>query len=222
MAARCHDCFAAFTALRAAAYKFQKTSPSFGRGKTGRIARRRSSQPIRHPCIPFLSPDWNFARPSFRYGLLRDALRQRGHLRGQAAAAIIWSPAVPHLAHLEQWVSSHPTHLAIYDRFMAMVQEHNFQLNIKLWHEVAVLPGNGQQFEYINCHPETGLLPDFDWPLSRTLIASRRPGGRDSIAKFQRIRSTHCAREGPGAKASPKYWVSRATLPSRNSMMLTV
>jgi aldoxime dehydratase len=66
------------------------------------------------------------------------------------------------LAHLERWVSSHPTHLAIYDRFMEMVQKHNFQINIKLWHEVAVLPVKGQDFEYINCHSETGLLPYFD------------------------------------------------------------
>jgi len=41
-------------------------------------------------------------------------------------------------------------------------------------------------------------------------------------ARFQRIRSTHCAREGPGSNGSPKYWVSRATFPSLNSMMLTV
>jgi hypothetical protein len=40
--------------------------------------------------------------------------------------------------------------------------------------------------------------------------------------RFHRIRSTHCAREGPGSNGSPKYCVSRATLPSRNSMMLTV
>ena len=36
------------------------------------------------------------------------------------------------------------------------------------------------------------------------------------------IRSTHCAREAPGSNGSAKYWVSRATFPSRNSMMLTV
>ena len=41
-------------------------------------------------------------------------------------------------------------------------------------------------------------------------------------ARFQRIRSTHWAREGPGSNRSPKYWVSRATFPSLNSMMLTV
>jgi hypothetical protein len=43
-----------------------------------------------------------------------------------------------------------------------------------------------------------------------------------SGARFQRIGSTHCARDGPGSNGSPKYWVSRATFPSRNSMMLTV
>ena len=36
-----------------------------------------------------------------------------------------------------------------------------------------------------------------------------------------RIRSTHRARNGPGSNASPKYWVSRATFRSLNSMMLT-
>ena len=41
-------------------------------------------------------------------------------------------------------------------------------------------------------------------------------------ASFQRIGSTHCAREGPGSNGSPKYWVSRATFPSLNSMILTV
>src|SRR6516165_12691340 len=35
-------------------------------------------------------------------------------------------------------------------------------------------------------------------------------------ARFQRIRSTHSAREGPGSNGSPKYWVSRATFPSLN------
>jgi FixJ family two-component response regulator len=36
------------------------------------------------------------------------------------------------------------------------------------------------------------------------------------------IRSTRCAREGPGSNRSAKYCVSWATSPSRNSMMLTV
>ena len=69
------------------------------------------------------------------------------------------------LAHLERWAESHPTHLAIFHRFIAMAQKHQ-ALDLRLWHEVSVLPGAGQVFDYINCHPETGLIPYFpaeDW-----------------------------------------------------------
>ena len=36
------------------------------------------------------------------------------------------------------------------------------QLDLQLWHEVAVLPHKEQLFEYVNCHPGTGLLPFFE------------------------------------------------------------
>jgi aldoxime dehydratase len=65
------------------------------------------------------------------------------------------------LGHLEKWASTHPTHLAIFARFLTMVREHGSDLKLKLWHEVSVLPAADQVFEYINCHPETGLLPYF-------------------------------------------------------------
>jgi len=52
--------------------------------------------------------------------------------------------------------------------------------------------------------------------------ASKRRMAILMAARLQGIRSTHCAREGPGSNGSPKYWVSRATFPSRSSMMLTV
>src|SRR5436190_13120901 len=58
--------------------------------------------------------------------------------------------------------------------------------------------------------------------IDRQLRASERQRAILTAAGFQGIRSTHCARDGPGANGSPKYWVSRATFPSRNSMMLTV
>src|SRR5207248_3809163 len=58
--------------------------------------------------------------------------------------------------------------------------------------------------------------------INRQLRASERRTAILMAARFQGIRSTHCAREGPGSNGSPKYWVSRATFPSRNSMMLTV
>jgi aliphatic aldoxime dehydratase len=65
------------------------------------------------------------------------------------------------LGHLEKWASTHPTHLAIFSKFLTMVREHGSDLKLKLWHEVSVLPAGDQLFEYINCHPETGLLPYF-------------------------------------------------------------
>lgn len=58
----------------------------------------------------------------------------------------------------EQWAKSHPSHLAILEQFMAMVQEYGEDLLLKLWHEVLVIAPEGAEFEYINCPPETGLL----------------------------------------------------------------
>lgn len=65
------------------------------------------------------------------------------------------------LGHLEKWAATHPTHLAIFSRFLTMVRKYGVDLKLRLWHEVSVLPGGGQIFEYINCNPETGLLPYF-------------------------------------------------------------
>lgn len=65
------------------------------------------------------------------------------------------------LEHLEAWSKSHPTHLSIFGSFMQMVQRHEGKLDLKLWHEVLVLSASGSTFEYINCHPRTGLLPFF-------------------------------------------------------------
>jgi|SRR5665213_1498463 len=65
------------------------------------------------------------------------------------------------LGHLEKWAATHPTHLAIFSKFLTMAREHGANLKLKLWHEVSVLPAAGQVFEYVNCHPGTGLLPYF-------------------------------------------------------------
>ena len=65
------------------------------------------------------------------------------------------------MSHLEAWVRSHPTHLAIFRSFHKMVQQLDFQLDLKLWHEVIVLPRGPHVFEYVNCHEQTGLLPYF-------------------------------------------------------------
>jgi aldoxime dehydratase len=62
------------------------------------------------------------------------------------------------LANLEQWARTHPTHLAIFGGFQEYVQKLNFNVELRLYHEVSVVSADGQYFEYINCHPDTGLL----------------------------------------------------------------
>lgn len=63
------------------------------------------------------------------------------------------------LADLEHWAHTHPTHLRIFDNFVTMVSGLEAPPDLRLWHEVAVLEAGAQRFEYINCHPQTGLLP---------------------------------------------------------------
>lgn len=62
------------------------------------------------------------------------------------------------MAALELWAKSHPTHVAIFGGFMRYVQELNFNIALRLWHEIVVVPATAQHFEYINCHANTGLL----------------------------------------------------------------
>lgn len=33
---------------------------------------------------------------------------------------------------------------------------------LRTWHEVYVMLEGGHRFEYLNCHPDTGLLPQFN------------------------------------------------------------
>ena len=47
-------------------------------------------------------------------------------------------------------------------RIRELAKKHNFQINLKLWHEVWVVPGSHLHLEYHNCHPATGLLPWFE------------------------------------------------------------
>lgn len=62
------------------------------------------------------------------------------------------------LGELESWAESHPTHAAIFGSFMKMVEEMNFDLKLRLYHEVTVVSAKDQFFEYICCHDTTGLL----------------------------------------------------------------
>jgi aldoxime dehydratase len=62
------------------------------------------------------------------------------------------------LGELERWAESHPTHVAIFGTFMRIVQQLDFQLKLRLYHEVTVARADEQFFEYLNCHPQTGML----------------------------------------------------------------
>lgn len=62
------------------------------------------------------------------------------------------------LAQLEDWAKSHETHLDIYWHAIAMNRKYSDRREVITWHEVFLMLG-GTTFEYINCHPRTGLLP---------------------------------------------------------------
>lgn len=64
------------------------------------------------------------------------------------------------LGNLEDWSSTHRTHLVIFSKLQQM---HRIYPNLELrtWHEVGILRER-TEFEYVNCHSETGILPYFD------------------------------------------------------------
>jgi aldoxime dehydratase len=59
------------------------------------------------------------------------------------------------LSALETWGATHGTHLQIFVTFNRLAKK--FQ-NLTLYHEVSVFDASNQYFEYINCHPQTGLM----------------------------------------------------------------
>ncbi|MCZ4275680.1 aliphatic aldoxime dehydratase [Rhodococcoides yunnanense] len=61
------------------------------------------------------------------------------------------------LEKLERWAESHPTHLRIFTTFFKVVAELE---KLRLYHEVSVSDQANQLFEYINCHPATGMMRD--------------------------------------------------------------
>ncbi|WP_027929242.1 aliphatic aldoxime dehydratase [Amycolatopsis thermoflava] len=58
---------------------------------------------------------------------------------------------------LERWSESHPTHLRIFTTFFRVVEQLD---KLRLYHEVSVFDAKDQYYEYINCHPATGMLRD--------------------------------------------------------------
>ncbi|GGC48956.1 phenylacetaldoxime dehydratase family protein [Chelatococcus reniformis] len=62
------------------------------------------------------------------------------------------------LEQLEAWARSHQTHLDIYHHAIAMNRKFKAKREVVTWHELFVMPA-AASFEYVNCHPRTGVLP---------------------------------------------------------------
>jgi hypothetical protein len=62
------------------------------------------------------------------------------------------------LSSLEGWSKQHPTHLAIFGRFLQYAKELDNNISLRLFHEVLVLTPEQQRFEYVGCHEKTGML----------------------------------------------------------------
>ena len=62
------------------------------------------------------------------------------------------------LASLEKWSKHHKTHLDIFGGFHRYAKTLNSNISLRLFHEILVLKPEQQLFEYVGCHPETGML----------------------------------------------------------------
>ncbi|MBH5398353.1 phenylacetaldoxime dehydratase family protein [Bradyrhizobium sp. CNPSo 4010] len=62
------------------------------------------------------------------------------------------------LAALERWAESHPTHVRIFGAAMKYLSTLGPSAKLRLYHEVTVAAADEQFFEYLNCHPKTGML----------------------------------------------------------------
>ena len=62
------------------------------------------------------------------------------------------------LAALERWAESHPTHVKIFGAAMKYLSTLGPSAKLRLYHEVSVAAADEQFFEYLNCHPKTGML----------------------------------------------------------------
>ncbi|WP_199435034.1 phenylacetaldoxime dehydratase family protein [Qaidamihabitans albus] len=62
------------------------------------------------------------------------------------------------LADLDRWARDHPTHKAIFGEAMRYLSELGSAARLRLYHEVTVAAAEEQHFEYLGCHPATGML----------------------------------------------------------------
>jgi aldoxime dehydratase len=68
------------------------------------------------------------------------------------------------LGHLEHAARTQPSHLALYNAFMGAATElveDGIAMGLFIWAEAHILDSGELSAEYVNCHPNTGLLPFF-------------------------------------------------------------
>lgn len=95
-------------------------------------------------------------------GCLSCRLMDEVDLDGSLSKQSFGLAAFTSMAELEAWAKTHPTHLRIFNSFLAMVQKRETPPQLKLWHEVLITRSDGSLCDYINCHPNTGFLPWVD------------------------------------------------------------
>ncbi|EME89490.1 uncharacterized protein MYCFIDRAFT_26081 [Pseudocercospora fijiensis CIRAD86] len=61
-------------------------------------------------------------------------------------------------ADLEKWASRHASHLAIFNGSMRHAKMFGEERKFMTWHEVWILKEGECGFEYVNCHPKTGVI----------------------------------------------------------------
>ncbi|WP_113699418.1 phenylacetaldoxime dehydratase family protein [Nonomuraea lactucae] len=62
------------------------------------------------------------------------------------------------LADLDRWAQDHATHKAIFGQAMKYLSTMGPAARLRLYHEVTVADAEEQYFEYLGCHPSTGML----------------------------------------------------------------
>ena len=92
---------------------------------------------------PNLSAGIDFLSRNPGTGCLSSRFLQEQTLDGEDLESTSFVGWFRDLASLEAWSRSHPTHLAIFESFLAMVGELGGQIQLRLWHEVSVIPQAG-------------------------------------------------------------------------------
>ena len=92
---------------------------------------------------------------------MMDQLDDKGQQQNQTFGLAFFKT----IGDMEAWAENHPTHLKIFHAFLKMAEVFDGNLDLQLWHEVYTVAPESSEFEYVNCHNQTGLLTHVEQPL---------------------------------------------------------